>query len=149
MTTAKARDCTAELYRLIIVPGRNAHMLEQTDHIARLCAFVSICSVDDAMRLLHATGGTFALYAQLRRQGTKAARTGANDELERPPRPDWRQRFIESRKTQNVLRVLVVLGVGAIMGDGVLTPVSRRLQSSSSTIGQPACALHHIIALAD
>lgn len=43
---------------------------------------------------------------------------------ERPSRPDWRQRLIESRATQNVLRVLVVLGVGAIMGDGVLTPVT-------------------------
>ena len=71
-----------------------------------------------------APGGTFALYAQLRRQGTKAARSGAKDGVQRVKAADWRQRLIESRKSQNVLRVLVVLGVGAIMGDGVLTPVS-------------------------
>lgn len=68
-------------------------------------------------------GGTFALYAQLRRQGTKAARGGPNDEVERPAKPDWRQRLIESKRAQGVLRILVVFGVGAIMGDGVLTPV--------------------------
>jgi K+ potassium transporter len=71
-----------------------------------------------------APGGTFALYAQLRRQGTKAARSGAKDGAQHIKAADWRQRLIESRKSQYVLRVLVVLGVGAIMGDGVLTPVS-------------------------
>lgn len=35
---------------------------------------------------------------------------------------DWRQRFIEHKVTQLVLLVLVVLGVGLILGDGVLTP---------------------------
>ena len=35
---------------------------------------------------------------------------------------DWRQRFIEHRITQRCLLVAVVLGVGLIMGDGVLTP---------------------------
>ena len=29
-----------------------------------------------------------------------------------PQLPDWRQRVIESKRTQNILRVLVVLGVG-------------------------------------
>jgi KUP system potassium uptake protein len=70
----------------------------------------------------HGQGGTFALYAQLRRQGTKAARGNPKDGTQRVKAADWRQRLIESRKSQNVLRVLVVLGVGAILGDGVLTP---------------------------
>ncbi len=43
--------------------------------------------------------------------------------------PDWRQRLIESKAMQNTLRILVVLGVGAIMGDGVLTPVSSLLRT--------------------
>jgi hypothetical protein len=34
--------------------------------------------------------------------------------------PRWRA--VQNYHTQNVLRVLVVLGVGMIMGDGVLTP---------------------------
>ena len=39
-----------------------------------------------------------------------------------PSVQDWRQRFIEHKVTQRVLLVSVVLGVGLIMGDGVLTP---------------------------
>lgn len=35
---------------------------------------------------------------------------------------DWRQRFISHKGTQRCLMVAVVLGVGLIMGDGVLTP---------------------------
>lgn len=35
---------------------------------------------------------------------------------------DWRQRFISHRITQKCLMLAVVLGVGLIMGDGVLTP---------------------------
>lgn len=35
---------------------------------------------------------------------------------------DWRQKFIEHKITQRCLLVAVVLGVGLIMGDGVLTP---------------------------
>lgn len=61
-------------------------------------------------------GGTFALYSQLRRQGTRAAREaieGGGDGSRRDA--DWRQRLIQGRAMQNVLRVLVVLGVGAIM----------------------------------
>jgi hypothetical protein len=84
-----------------------------------------------------APGGTFALYAQLRRQGTRAARGGVHDEAQRVTAPDWRQRFIESRRSQNVLRVLVVLGVGAIMGDGVLTPVSWQMQIQMQTAVDP------------
>lgn len=46
----------------------------------------------------------------------------------------------QSRHTQNVIRVLVVLGVGMIMGDGVLTPAisvvsaCEGLQQASSSI---------------
>ena len=35
---------------------------------------------------------------------------------------DWRQKLIEHKFTQRCLLVAVVLGVGLIMGDGVLTP---------------------------
>jgi K+ potassium transporter len=87
-----------------------------------------------------ATGGTFALYAQLRRQGTKAARSGAKNEVQRLTAPDWRQRFIQSRKSQNVLRVLVVLGVGAIMGDGVLTPVRMQSYMAAACYGTDCVA---------
>ncbi|KAK9861228.1 hypothetical protein WJX84_010206, partial [Apatococcus fuscideae] len=39
------------------------------------------------------------------------------------PRPlTWRDRLIGNRWIQRVLRVMVVIAVGAIMGDGVLTP---------------------------
>jgi K+ transporter len=37
-------------------------------------------------------------------------------------RRDWRQRLIERAGVQAALRVLVAIGVGAILGDGVLTP---------------------------
>lgn len=96
-----------------------------------------------------APGGTFALYAQLRRQGTKAARGGAKDGAQRVKAADWRQRLIESRKSQNVLRVLVVLGVGAIMGDGVLTPVScfpvlaQHLNCATSVRHDALCLQQH------
>lgn len=35
---------------------------------------------------------------------------------------DWRQRLISGHGVQEALRFMVVLGVGAVMGDGVLTP---------------------------
>lgn len=35
---------------------------------------------------------------------------------------DWRQRLVAGNVVQEALRFMVVLGVGAIMGDGVLTP---------------------------
>lgn len=38
------------------------------------------------------------------------------------PHRDWRQRFIESPRTQAALRVVVAVGVGALLGDGVITP---------------------------
>ena len=45
------------------------------------------------------------------------------------PRPlTWRDRLIGSRWTQRVLRVMVVIAVGAIMGDGVLTPAISGVQ---------------------
>ena len=38
------------------------------------------------------------------------------------PTPDWRQRLISERWLQRALNVAVVVGVGAILGDGTLTP---------------------------
>ena len=40
----------------------------------------------------------------------------------RPVKPDWRQRLISARWLQRALNVAVVVGVGAILGDGTLTP---------------------------
>ncbi|KAK9819481.1 hypothetical protein WJX81_002292 [Elliptochloris bilobata] len=45
-----------------------------------------------------------------------AQRTGST------PQHDWRQRLIANKHMQNVIRTLVVIGVGMILGDGVLTP---------------------------
>ena len=78
-------------------------------------------------------GGTFALFSILRRQGEQGIRGPAlpSDRRLRYYRsasgnnvaiPDWRQKFIANRTVQTTIRVLVVIGVGAIMGDGVLTP---------------------------
>jgi len=39
-----------------------------------------------------------------------------------PPAADWRQCLIESPRLQAALRILVAVAVGAILGDGVLTP---------------------------
>ena len=39
-----------------------------------------------------------------------------------PPPKDWRQRFIESGRVQAVLRVMVAVGVAALIADGVITP---------------------------
>ncbi len=36
--------------------------------------------------------------------------------------PTWRDHLIGHRWVQRILRVMVVIAVGAIMGDGVLTP---------------------------
>ena len=87
--------------------------------------------------VLHAddnvNGGTFALYSILRRQGEQGIKgpalpsdrrllyyrsaSGNNVEMQ-----DWRQKFIANKAVQTTIRCLVVIGVGAIMGDGVLTP---------------------------
>ena len=40
----------------------------------------------------------------------------------RHPKPDWRQRLISAHWLQRALNVAVVVGVGAILGDGTLTP---------------------------
>lgn len=55
----------------------------------------------------------------------------------------------QNRHTQNILRVLVVAGVGMIMGDGVLTPAisvvsaCEGLQQASANITrcEPPCLL--------
>ena len=61
-----------------------------------------------------------------------------------------RQRFIESHLTQTIIRVLVVFGVGAIMGDGkpaVRTPpfiapaIIHSLMSSCLQAAELACCL--------
>ena len=51
-------------------------------------------------------------YADTERGGAAHAR----------PTPDWRQRLISARWLQRALNVAVVVGVGAILGDGTLTP---------------------------
>ncbi|CAK0787458.1 hypothetical protein CVIRNUC_010678 [Coccomyxa viridis] len=59
------------------------------------------------------------------RKRASTAPSGALSPLaEEPPAKlnDWRQRFVEGRFLQIVIRTLCVLGVGMIMGDGVLTP---------------------------
>ncbi|EIE24503.1 potassium transporter [Coccomyxa subellipsoidea C-169] len=67
---------------------------------------------------------------------------------------DWRQRFIENRHTQNILRVLVVAGVGMIMGDGVLTPAisvvsaCEGLQQASANITRSMIVIIAIVILA-
>lgn len=90
-------------------------------------------------------GGSMALYSQLRRQGLlsrhaeqrrKSGGGGgahsnasgrhqlseANTEGMVVVPQDWRQRLIGANATQTTLRVMVVVGVGLILGDGVLTP---------------------------
>ncbi|CAL8467497.1 g7035 [Coccomyxa elongata] len=67
---------------------------------------------------------------------------------------DWRQRLIESRHTQSILRVLVVAGVGMIMGDGVLTPAisvvsaCEGLQQASANITRSIIVIIAIVILA-
>jgi KUP system potassium uptake protein len=94
-----------------------------------------------ALIVLHAddngNGGTFALYSLLRRQGERGINGPAlPSELElshygpgsfakaraQNAFGDWRQKIVTNPKLQKVVRVLVVIGVGAILGDGVLTP---------------------------
>ena len=44
--------------------------------------------------------------------------------------PDWRRRIITSPTVQRTLSVLVVAGVGAVLGDGVLTPAISILSAA-------------------
>lgn len=82
-------------------------------------------------------GGTFALYSLLRRQGERGVMGPAlPSELElshygagsfakakaQSMQSGWRQQVVTNTTLQKVVRVLVVIGVGAILGDGVLTP---------------------------
>ncbi len=66
----------------------------------------------------------------------------------------------QNHHTQNIIRVLVVLGVGMIMGDGVLTPAisvvsaCEGLQQASTAITRsarcltPLCAVPYMLLLA-
>ncbi|GAQ92301.1 Potassium transporter family protein [Klebsormidium nitens] len=82
-------------------------------------------------------GGTFALYSLLRRQAERGVMGPAlPSELElshygsgsfakakaQSMQRGWRQRVVTNETLQKIVRVLVVIGVGAILGDGVLTP---------------------------
>ncbi|KAK9819477.1 hypothetical protein WJX81_000858 [Elliptochloris bilobata] len=74
-------------------------------------------------------GGAFALFSLLKRQaglGT-GGRTAALDRM--LSQYSTGPRLIANKHTQSVLRTLVVIGVGMIMGDGVLTPSVSVLSS--------------------
>lgn len=49
---------------------------------------------------------------------------------------DWRQRLIERPRVQTLLKAMVVVGVGAILGDGVLTP-SMSVVSAVEGLARP------------
>jgi K+ transporter len=46
---------------------------------------------------------------------------------------DWRQRVISNSRVQQALRIMVVVAVGMIMGDGVLTPAISGLPTKKIT----------------
>lgn len=57
-----------------------------------------------------------------------------DDDAESPK--DWRQRLIERPRVQLALKAMVVVGVGAILGDGVLTP-SMSVVSAVEGLARP------------
>ena len=64
------------------------------------------------------------------RAAAKLAPTDAGAAAPSPPTPDWRARVIASPALQATLSVLVVAGVGAVLGDGVLTPAISVLSAA-------------------
>ncbi|KAA6426043.1 MAG: potassium transporter [Trebouxia sp. A1-2] len=130
-----------------------------------LWSLTAIVSFKYALIVLQASdsqGGTFALYSLLKRAGdfrTFGKAHPADTKLERysiaqaaqqsnalnrrgqPESADWRLKLARNMTYQQVIRVLVVFGVGAIIGDGVLTPAISVISSIEglhqvATIGQ-------------
>ncbi|DBA95327.1 hypothetical protein WJX82_010494 [Trebouxia sp. C0006] len=119
-----------------------------------LWSLTAIVSFKYALIVLQASdsgqGGTFALYSLLKRAGdfrTFGKAHPADTKLERysivqgaqqsntlnrrgqPDSVDWRLKLARNVTYQQVIRVLVVFGVGAIIGDGVLTPAISVISS--------------------
>ena len=137
-----------EILCSILPPGRGSNCLQlllgvQVFQLHKVVQFnLHFCFVHRyALIVLWAddngNGGTFALYSLLRRQGELGVRGRAlPSELElshygpgslakskaQSMQSGWRQRVANNTKLRKVVRILVVIGVGAILGDGVLTP---------------------------